>query len=81
MSEMNNLDLTQLEEVSGGVYTGPLAPAETAALDTLIRAHKQIGTTLEELLDKMTDAKGSAESVKKCKQYVRAYWDRVQLSD
>ena len=59
MSEMNNLDLTQLEEVSGGVYTGPLAPAETAALDTMIRAHKQIGTTLEELLD-MTGNEGGS---------------------
>ena len=78
MSEMNNLDLSQLEEASGGVYTGSLSPAEINLLNTLIKWFKKNGSTLEDLLNHMTDTKGDFEYTKTCKQYVRAYWDYVQ---
>lgn len=77
MSEMKNLDLSQLEEAFGGVFSGSLSQTETGVLNTLIKAYKQSGSTLEILLDKMTDTKGNSETIKACKEYVRAYWDRV----
>ena len=40
---------------------------------------KMSGSTLEDLLNKMTDKKGSSESIKEWKDYVRAYWDHVQI--
>ena len=45
----------------------------------LIKAYKLNGSSLEDLLNKMTDTKGSSESIKEWKDYVRAHWDYVQL--
>lgn len=79
MSEMKDLDLTQLEEVLGGLSNGSLSQTDTGALNMIIRAYKLSGSTLEDLLNKMTDKKGSSESIKEWKDYVRAYWDHVQI--
>ena len=79
MSEMKDLNLTQLEEVLGGLSNGSLSQTDTGALNMLIKAYKLSGSTLEDLLNKMTDKKGSSESIKEWKDYVRAYWDHVQI--
>ncbi len=79
MSEMKDLDLTQLEEVLGGLSNGNLSSTDTGALNMLIKAYKLNGSSLEDLLNKMTDTKGSSESIKEWKDYVRAHWDYVQL--
>ena len=79
MSEMKDLDLTQLEEVLGGLSNGSLSSTDTGALNMLIKAYKLNGSSLEDLLNKMTDTKGSSESIKEWKDYVRAHWDYVQL--
>jgi hypothetical protein len=52
---------------------------DTGALNMLIKAYKLNGSSLEDLLNKMTDTKGSSESIKEWKDYVRAHWDYVQL--
>jgi hypothetical protein len=78
MSEMKDLNLTQLEEVLGGLSNGSLSQTDADALKLLIRAHKLSGSTLEDLLNKMTDTKSNNESIKEWKDYVRANWDRVQ---
>ena len=52
---------------------------DTGALNMLIKAYKLNSSSLEDLLNKMTDTKGSSESIKEWKDYVRAHWDYVQL--
>ena len=79
MSEMKDLDLTQLEEVLGGLSNGSLSSTDTSALNMLIKAYKLTGSSLEDLLNKMTDTKVNNESIKEWKDYVRAHWDYVQL--
>ena len=63
MSEMKDLDLTQLEEVLGGLSNGSLSSTDTGALNMLIKAYKLTGSSLEDLLNKMTDTKVNNESI------------------
>ena len=78
MNEMKELDPTLMDEAVGGLCYPSLPEVEISALNMLIRAHKQVGATLEDLLNKMTEnKKPDQEFVNGWKDYVRAYWDRV----
>ena len=45
---MKDLDLTQLEEVLGGLSNGSLSSTDTGALNMLIKAYKLNGSSLED---------------------------------